>query len=59
MWTINRESLVFHELGHSYLGRGHDDAILDNGYYKSIMNTYVISYGPDMRDYYIDELFKH
>jgi hypothetical protein len=56
MWTINRESLLFHELGHVYLHRGHDDKKV-NGYVGSIMNTYLYSYGAEERQYYIDELF--
>lgn len=56
MWHINKESLIFHELGHIYLKRKHDDSSID-GYAKSIMNSYLISYGKDKRQYYIDELF--
>ena len=66
-----REALVFHELGHCVLGRGHDDSTLPNGDHKSLMNQsdlavytsciYVIGNEPcDLRfrrTYYLDELF--
>lgn len=55
-WIVNPESVLFHELGHIYLHRGHDDASID-GHAKSIMNTYGVSYWPKIRQYYIDELF--
>jgi hypothetical protein len=55
-WAINPESVIFHELGHLYLHRGHDDEFID-GYEKSLMNTYGVLYAPKTRPYYIDELF--
>jgi hypothetical protein len=66
-----RECLVFHELGHCLLKRGHVPDRLPNGAYMSLMNPdnvgvyatcrYPIG-GDDCdkrprRDYYIDELF--
>lgn len=54
----SRISLIFHELGHCDLGRKHDDAILESGYRKSIMNSYIINWNSNMKDYYFDELFK-
>lgn len=55
-WKINPESVIFHELGHLYLHRGHDDSEI-NGYQKSIMNTYSVMYWNSVRQYYVDELF--
>ena len=59
-----REALVFHELGHSVLGRVHEDERLPNGSPASIMFPktgfgYRL-YGDetlDRRTYYLDELF--
>ena len=55
-----QEQLVFHELGHCILDRGHSDALLENGHFASIMNTSFWSYieGQQFkRSYYLDELF--
>ncbi len=66
-----RESLVFHELGHCYLGRSHKTDKFANGIYKSLMNpdnvetysTCRYPIGGDVcdkrprRQYYLDELF--
>lgn len=60
-----RECLIFHELGHGLLNRGHINTILENGDWKSIMSggtkvenkTWNINYRGVRRDYYIDELF--
>ena len=65
------EALVFHELGHCFLGRQHDSNLLPNGDPKSIMtprnfNLYapcIYQIGEEdcnftfRRDYYLDELF--
>jgi hypothetical protein len=67
----NKEALVFHELGHCFLNRGHRDDLLPNKAEASLMNSN--SYGPYQpciyaidgdecdrtyrRTYYIDELF--
>lgn len=56
VWGINPESLIFHEMGHLYLGLGHDDSMVD-GYQKSIMNSSCVLYWPAVREYYIEELF--
>ncbi len=76
-WTsakeLNRETLIFHELGHCWLGRiAHKDNLLPNGAVASIMTTrndnpyspceYDITGNGDCdktarRKYYIDELF--
>lgn len=65
------EALVFHELGHCFLGRAHNSDLLPNGDPKSIMTpgNYDL-YAPCVykigdedcnftfkRDYYLDELF--
>lgn len=60
---MSREQLVFHELCHCLLGRGHKDDWLQNGNYASIMKSDgEILYGPILnshkRDYYLDELFE-
>ena len=60
-----KENLVFHELGHGLLRRLHDNTVLDNGDWKSIMcgdelpddRSSNINYRGMRRDYYIDELF--
>lgn len=65
------EALIFHELGHCVLGRLHDDGILPNGDFRSLMNANDIAvyssclYAVDnepcdetfKRSYYLDELF--
>ena len=67
----NKEALIFHELGHCFLNRGHRDDLLPNKADASLMNSN--SYGPYQpciyaidgdecnrtyrRTYYVDELF--
>lgn len=65
------EALIFHELGHCFLGRLHESTLLPNGDPKSLMiindvNVYSICIFPIdnqpcdarfKRDYYLDELF--
>lgn len=60
-FKLNREVLVFHELGHAVLRRGHINVKLSNGEQASIMHSEAL---PDYRytfafkrQYYIDELF--
>ena len=58
----DHEILVFHELGHALLGRGHRDDDLPNGLRASIMNGGNIfglysELRAEHRDYYVDELF--
>lgn len=62
--TLQRELLIFHELGHCILSRIHKNEIFPTGECKSIMdgkedgfecsNNY---YCPKWRAYYLDELF--
>ena len=55
-----RESLIFHELGHCILGRAHNNNVNGSGDPVSLMNPYPI--GPQTysanRDGYIVELFQ-
>lgn len=56
-----REMVVFHELGHCVLGRGHEESAFSNGICRSIMRsglgTCRDAYIPQNRDYFIEELF--
>ena len=62
---IQKERLIFHELGHCELSRPHDNKVLSNGDWKSIMRgaplpegkTAIVNYTGTRRDYYLDELF--
>ena len=58
-----REMVVFHELGHCYLERGHREGAHSNGTCLSIMRSGLEScrdnYNSSTRDYYIDELFSN
>jgi hypothetical protein len=68
---LELENLLFHELGHCFLGRLHVDDLLPNGDPKSVMIDYNVSlYAPCVypiedkpcdnsfkREYYVDELF--
>lgn len=59
--VTQREILVFHELGHCYLQREHEDSTLEDGSCTSLMRTGSSfcddNYFEDTRDYYLDELF--
>jgi len=59
--TLLREMVVFHELGHCILGRGHEEGQFDNGICRSIMRSGLGScsdaYTPQNRAYFIEELF--
>lgn len=56
-----KELILFHELGHCYLGRDHRDDAYDNNYCKSIMRSGVGGcddhYTVGTRSSYLDELF--
>lgn len=51
-----RLQLVFHELGHCDLNRGHISEVRDNGFPVSFMNPYTFWYSPLDLSYYINEL---
>lgn len=56
-----KEYVVFHELGHCYLGRGHYDQALNNGNCASVMHSGLtdcrIVYGEGSKADLLDELF--
>lgn len=59
--NLGRELVVFHELGHCYLARGHTEASTANDVCLSIMasgtGTCRNLYNQETRAYYLDELF--
>ena len=59
--TMDREFVVFHELGHCFLLRGHLEDSFNNGLCVSIMRsglgTCIDAYSQLNRTYYLDELF--
>lgn len=60
-WGINKKELVFHELGHYFLHRDHNNETFKVGIFdipKSIMigNGYIINFDAHYK-YYVDELF--
>ncbi len=59
--VLFREFVVFHELGHCFLGRGHDEATNPDGTCNSIMRSGVEdcrdNYRTTTRAAYLDELF--
>ena len=59
---LQREMVIYHELGHCILGRGHSEGAFSNGICRSIMRSGLGScrdaYTPTNRAYYIDELFE-
>lgn len=58
---LMREMVVFHELGHCVLGRGHREDSFSNGICRSIMRSGLgdcrDAYISENRDYFITELF--
>lgn len=54
-----REMLVFHELGHCLLGRGHKNTSHSDGRRESLMNSYIFDSRVYLahRDEYLKELF--
>lgn len=56
-----KEMIIFHELGHCILGRGHEEGSFSNGICRSIMRsglgTCRDAYISQNRDYFIEELF--
>jgi len=65
-WTRSgdsfREFIIFHELGHCYLNRGHREDAFANGICKSLMRSGVDgcidNYRSTTRSLYLDELFE-
>jgi hypothetical protein len=57
-----KEMVVFHELGHCYLYRGHEEGVFSNGTCQSIMRSGVEgcldNYNVQTREYYVNELFE-
>ena len=59
---IERENLFFHEIGHAFLNRPHDESLLCDGSPLSIMNSTTNTFkiynttDPTKRAYYISEL---
>lgn len=63
-WTLRnyfyRKELLFHEFGHAFLRRGHDNDNLPNGSKRSVMSEAIgsiFSQNETKLKYYIDELF--
>ena len=58
-----REFVIFHELGHCVLHRGHAEGAFSNGICRSIMRSGIgecrDAYIPANREYYLDELFSN
>lgn len=56
-----REMIIFHELGHCYLGQDHREEVLDRNICASIMRSgnepCFDNYTSATREYYLDELF--
>ncbi len=60
-----KENLIFHEMGHGFLQRMHDNTVLANGDWKTIMcgdklpnnRASNINYRGFRKEYYIEELF--
>lgn len=59
---LSREMVVYHELGHCYLGRGHREDAFRTGLCESIMRSGTCccrdAYNTSNRSYYLDELFE-
>ena len=60
--NLAREMVVFHELGHCFLGRDHREDAFRTGQCQSIMRSGTCccrdGYNATTRSYYVDELFK-
>jgi len=58
--SLEKENLVFHELGHCLLQRDHENGMLKGKRHKSIMNYQIMTpkeYTPESRENYLEELF--
>lgn len=54
---LQREALMYHELGHCAMGLEHDEAKIENGCPRSVMFPYLfVNCYNSFRDYYISEL---
>ena len=56
-----RRMIIFHELGHCRLNRGHSNKLDDNGAQKSLMHEHLFiseSYFAKREEQYIEELFR-
>lgn len=60
-FALSKETLMFHELGHCYLGRDHDDELLPNKTHRSLMNSTLIPMEEykNNKEYYWKELFEN
>ena len=60
---LEREFIIFHELGHCFLDRSHLDLKNDDGTCTSMMHSSasacVNAYSAETRDAYLDELFSY
>lgn len=60
--NLAREMVVFHELGHCFLGRDHLENAFRSGHCESIMRSGTCccrdGYSASTRTYYVDELFE-
>lgn len=60
---LEREFVVFHELGHCVLGRGHTETSFNSGICTSLMHSGLsgcqVAYTNTNRTYYLDELFQN
>jgi len=59
---LKREQLFFHEIGHAFLNRTHDNSSLCDGTPVTLMNSMVYANSdydaePAKKEYYLDELF--
>jgi len=58
---LTREMIIFHELGHCVLGRGHEEGTFENGICRSIMRSGLgdchDAYNGRNREYFVEELF--
>jgi hypothetical protein len=60
-----RENVVFHELAHGLLNRRHDNEVMANKEWASLMcggdevegRSWQVNFSGERRDYYLDELF--
>ena len=59
--NLEKEFLIFHELGHCLLERSHNNVMNQRGVCQSIMNSgeniCTINYNLNTRNIYLDELF--